>query len=83
MSKKDIYTPTSTMGVQHSGHPSVREKAPGPQVKQVDYKQAKPGAPSSGQTAKSSQSGTTSPQTDGGGGMGNSSEALHRKIFGK
>lgn len=84
MSKKDIHTPTGTLGVQLSGHPNVKNSAPGPMSKQVHVKAASsPPAPNKGQTAGSSQSGSTSPKTDSGGGMGNSSEALHRQIFGK
>lgn len=74
----------NAFGANSSGHPDVRDKAPGPQAKQVNYKSvAQAPAPSKGQTARGSQSGSTSPKTDGGGGMGNSSDALHRKIFGK
>ena len=62
----------------------VREKAPGPQAKQVNYKSvASAPAPSKGQTARSSQGGSTSPKSDGGGGMGNSAADLHRMICGK
>lgn len=75
---------SSGMGAQKAGHPAVKNMAPGPNSRQAHHKSvASPAAPSKGQTARSSQGGSTSPKTDGGGGMGNSSEALHRKIFGK
>jgi len=71
------------MGVQNSGHPSVKNMAPGPQSKQIATKASSQMPPSKGSWAHSVQSGSISPQTDGGGGMGNDSSALHRKIFGK
>lgn len=39
--------------------------------------------PNKGQVRQSSQSGSTSPRTDGGGGLGNSSSDLHKRIVGK
>lgn len=44
---------------------------------------AKAMPPKSKQTGYGSQGGSTSPKTDGGGGMGNSCAELHRKIIGK
>lgn len=41
------------------------------------------GAPATGPTKRPVQSGVTDPRTDGGGGRGNSSSALHKEIFGK
>lgn len=71
-------------GMQNRGHPSVMEKSPGPTSKQAHYKAVSaPSAPSKGQTSRSSQGGSTSPKTDGGGGMGNDCVALHRMICGK
>lgn len=73
--------PNTTMR-EKSSPGFVREKAPGPQAKQVNYRSAGP-APSSGQTSRGSQSGSTSGKTDGGGGMGNSAAALHKMVCGK
>ena len=57
-----------------------------PETKQVaGHSVASAPAPNKGQTSRSPQGegGSTSAKTDGGGNSGNSSEALHRKIFGK
>ncbi len=40
-------------------------------------------APSAGNTKRGMQGGTTNPSTDAGGGVGNSSEALHKMLGGK
>lgn len=71
------------MGVQHSGHPAVREKSPGPNTKVITHNQHSKMGPNSGQVARSHQSGSTNPKTDGGGGIGNDCAALHRSICGK
>jgi len=76
MAGKNSLTP------QRAGYSKVREKAPGPTTKTVNYKNAPP-SPNSGQTSKSVQRGYTSPMTDSGGGMGNDCAALHRRIIGK
>lgn len=84
MTKQTALAGKNTLMPQTSGHPSVKQGAPGPQSKQINYKApASPAAPSKGQTARANQSGSTSPRTDGGGGVGNSADALHRSLFGK
>ncbi len=85
MSKKDAVPPRQT-GKQNANGPmpGVRQHSTMPDKKSV---QGMPSATArnSGQTARSPQGegGDTSARTDGGGNSGNSSEALHRKIFGK
>lgn len=88
MSKKDA-VPSKQVGKPNATGPMPGVKnVPGsiPETKQVTgHSVASAAAKNRGQTARSPQgeSGDTSPKTDGGGNAGNSSEALHRKIFGK
>ena len=63
-------------------HPSVREKAPGPSNRQITQNIADKMPPSKGSWAHGVQSGSTSPKTDAGGGFGNSSVDLHKRIIG-
>ena len=87
MSKKDA-TPARQTGKPNATGPmpGVKQHSEMPETKQVHGRSVtSPAAPNKGQTARSPQGegGDTSPRTDGGGNAGNSSEALHRKIFGK
>ena len=71
------------MGVQNPGHPSVKNMAPGPQSKQIATKASSKMPPSKGSWAHSTQTGSTSPMTDKGGGMGNDCSANHKRFIGK
>jgi len=63
-------------------HPAVREKAPGPSSKVITHTTSSKMPPSKGSWAHGVQTGETSPKTDSGGGFGNSSVDLHKRIIG-
>lgn len=71
------------LGTQTSGHPSVKNMAPAPNTKIVTQTTHSKMPPSKGSWSHGVQSGSTSPMTDAGGGLGNDASSNHRKLIGK